>query len=789
MIFKNLARRKGRTILTVVGIGVGAAAIVALGAVAEGMRAGYTEMAQGSRADLILTQAGALDVTMGSVDETVAGQLRAWPEVADVDGMLIGNVQAEESAYFFLFGYDPQGFAIAHFRIVEGQALRDVRGLRGKPLILGREAAESQHKAVGDTFHVTGGVFRIVGIYETGDAFEESGAVIPLQEAQNLLLQPHRVSLLYVRLRDPAGEARLRARVERSLPDLALSTTSEFANRQQMISLVEGIAWGVAALAVLVGGVGMTNTLFMSVLERTREIGLLRATGWRRGQVLRLILGESLALSWLGGLAGIGLGIVAALLVSGSLSYVGALGVRFSPGLFARALGTVVVLGLVGGAYPAWWASRLLPLEALQYEGGTASRTRGQGRGIRRFLASLGMTAPWSPIRNPHPRVLTGAIRTPVYSRAQSAIRNLPSSLRSLWRRRTRTALTLLGTGVGIAAIVALGGITRGMLAMFTAMLTGSQADLMAIQADTSDAYYSVIDERVGARIAARPDVESVAGMIYVVAGTEKMPLLMGFGYHPREFGIRRFRIVAGQPLAARRQVIVGRQAAQKMGLEVGDTLRLLESNFRVVGFYETGVPYEDNGVVIGLQEGQALSGKPHQVMIYLIKVRDPRQAAGIQDELKVAFPDLDVSLASNVAESMPEMQRMDQYVGAISLLAVFVGGVGMLNTMLMSVLERTREIGVLRALGWRQRRVLGMVLREALLLGVVGGACGILLGVGLAWIASQIPGSAGAIDPHYEVDLFVRALVVASVTGAIGGLYPAWRATRMRPVEALRYE
>jgi len=73
--------------------------------------------------------------------------------------------------------------------------------------------------------------------------------------------------------------------------------------------------------------------------------------------------------------------------------------------------------------------------------------------------------------------------------------------------------------------------------------------------------------------------------------------------------------------------------------------------------------------------------------------------------------------------------------------------------------------------------------------LGLVGGACGILLGVGLAWAASQIPGSAGAIDPHYEVGLFVRALVVASVTGAIGGLYPAWRATRMRPVEALRYE
>jgi len=765
LIFKNLFRRKGRTILTVVGIGIGAAAIVALGAVAAGMRAGYTEMAQGSKADLILTQAGALDVTMGNVDETVANQLRAWPEVADVDGMLIGNVKAEESLYFFLFGYDPQGFAVTHFRIVEGQALGDARGVRGKPLILGREAAENLNKSVGDTFRVTGGAFRVVGIYETGDAFEESGAVIPLREAQNLLLQPHRVSLLYVRLRDPQGEAQLRARVERSLTDMTLSTTSEFANRQQMITLIEGFAWGVAALAVLVGGVGMANTLFMSVFERTREIGLLRALGWRRGQVLSLILGESLALSLLGGLVGIGLGVAAALLLRGSLAYIGALGVRFSPALFARALGTVGVLGLVGGAYPAWWASRLLPLEALQYEGGVAGRRKARSR-------------------KQEARGTQHATRN-----TQHATRQVPPLIRHLWQRRTRTALTILGISVGIAAIVALGGIARGMLTMFTAMITGSQADLLAVQADSSDAYYSVIDERVSARIAARPDVEAVSGMIYIIAGTEKMPLLMGFGYHPREFGIRRFRIVAGEPLAARRQAIVGRQAAKQMELEVGDTLRMLESNFRVVGIYESGVPYEDNGVIIGLQEGQALSGKPHQVMVVLIKLHDPRQAARMQDELAAAYPDLDFSLASNVAESMPDLQRMDQYVSTISLLAVFVGGVGMLNTMLMSVLERTREIGVFRALGWRRRRVLGMILREALLLGVVGGICGVLLGVGLAWIASQIPGTAGAIDPHYDAGLFAQALAVALVTGVLGGLYPAWRATRMRPVEALRYE
>ncbi len=747
MILKNLFRRKGRTILTLVGISIGVAAIVALGAMAEGMRAGYTAMARGSQADLVLTQKGAMDITLGGVEETVAEQLRAWPEVADADGMLMGNVQAEASPYFFIFGYDPGGFAIAHFRIIEGQGLTEARGVRGKPLILGRGAAQSMGKKVGDTLRVTGGTFRVVGIYETGDAFEEGGAVIPLKEAQALLLQPHRVSLLYIRLRDPADEPRLRARVERHLSDLTLSTTSEFADRQQVVEIMEGFALSIAGLAVVIGGVGMTNTLFMSVFERTREIGLLRAVGWRRGRVLRLILGESLVLSALGGLTGIALGTLAVFSLRGSLGFLGTLGAGFSPELFVRALVTVGVLGVVGGAYPAWWASRLVPLEALRYEGGAADR------GADKRIAWAGM------------------------------------AIRNILRRRTRTALTALGVSIAIAAIVALGGITQGMADSLTSVLTGSQAELMAIEADVSDTSYSAIDERIGARIAALPDVEAVSGVVFTAISTEDVPMLLVFGYHPREFAIRRLRIVEGEPLTARRQALVGRQATENLGLEVGDTLRLLESRFRVVGIFETGVGYEESGVVIGLREAQALAGKPHQVTWYLIKLRAPERAEEIRDELNGRFPEIAVSLTSEFIEDMPDMRTNQEMIGQISFLAMFIGGVGMLNTMLMSVLERTREIGVLRALGWRRRQVLGMILREALALGVLGGICGLLLGMGLAWGTLQIPVIKGMLSPRYTPQLLVQALLVAVVTGALGGLYPAWRATQMRPVEALRYE
>ncbi len=747
MIFKNLFRRKGRTILILLGVVIGVAAIIALGAMADGLRAGYTSMARGSQADLVLSQTGAMDITMGGVEEAAAERVLAWPEVADVTGMLVSNVQAEDSPYFYIFGYDPQGFAIEHFKIVAGQNLGEARGTRGKPALLGRAAAKSFDKDVGDALHVTGGVFRIVGIYETGDGFEDGGAVISLQDAQTILLQPRRASLFYIRLRDPEGEARLRARVERYFPDLTLSTTSEFVNQQQMIEIMQGFAWVISGLAVIIGGVGMTNTLFMSVFERTREIGLLRAVGWRRGQVLRLILGESLALSFLGGLVGIGLGVASVFSLGGSLGFLSVMGVQFSPELFARAMGTVAVLGLVGGLYPAHWASRLLPLEALSYEGGSGSGAR-------------------------VPRFFPGGL-----------------TVRNLWRRRTRTALTTLGIGVGIAAIVALGGLSAGFIESFNALAMGGDADLAAIEADVSDMGYSTIDERVGARIAMLPDVEGVSGIGFAFEMSEEIPMLFIMGYHPRQFAIRHFKIVEGEMLTTHRQVIVGRKTAEALDVEVGETLHLLDSGFRVVGIYETGVGFEDSGAVVSLRDAQKLAGRPHQVTMYVIKLRDPERAEAVQAILNADFPEVDVALTSEFAETLPDLKNMAMMVEQISFLAVLIGGVGMLNTMLMSVLERTREIGVLRALGWRRRQVIGMILQEALALGVVGGVGGIVAGVGMAWGLTLIPLIGGMLAPIYSPELFAQALAVALTTGVLGGIYPAWRATRMRPVEALRYE
>jgi ABC-type antimicrobial peptide transport system permease subunit len=297
---------------------------------------------------------------------------------------------------------------------------------------------------------------------------------------------------------------------------------------------------------------------------------------------------------------------------------------------------------------------------------------------------------------------------------------------------------------------------------------------------------FSAIDERVAKRIAALPEVKSVTGIVFGFSSGKNMPLLFVQGYQPNSDGIRHFRIVEGEPLSGTREALLGRTAADAMAMGIGESVNVFGSRFRVVGIYETGVAFEDSAMVISLREAQALFGGPRKVGFLGIALRDPRQVDSVLKELEERFPEISVSKTAEFADSLPDLQTMSAMIGAISFLAVLVGGIGMMNTVFMSVFERTREIGVLRALGWRKRRVLGMIMKESLLISAVGGVVGLLLGMGLG---NLFPLLLAYLEPFFSGELMVRALVLALVLGSIAGLYPAWWASRLDPLEALRYE
>jgi ABC-type antimicrobial peptide transport system permease subunit len=366
MIRKNLLRRKARTLLTVLGISIGVTAMILLGSLADGLDVGYTDMLTGSQADLVLSQPQSFDVGYSSVEAEAGEALAAMPEVQEVAGFLQGYTQAEGIPFFIVFAHTPGSFALDRYQLIEGQDLHSAGsgGSRGTPVMLGKAAAEALDKSVGDALRITGATYRIVGIYETGDALEDSGALMDLAEAQSLLGKPRQLSLFYIRLKNPQLADRLTERVDRLWPDLELSGASEFADRQLLVDVMDAYVWVIGGLAIVIGGVGMMNSQLMAVVERTREIGLLRAVGWSSRRVLLMILGESLTVGLLGGVLGITAAMLTLFLIREWALFFGAV---VQAGLILEALSVALVLGMLGGAYPAWRASRLPPVEARRY--------------------------------------------------------------------------------------------------------------------------------------------------------------------------------------------------------------------------------------------------------------------------------------------------------------------------------------------------------------------------------------------------------------------------------------
>jgi putative ABC transport system permease protein len=260
-------------------------------------------------------------------------------------------------------------------------------------------------------------------------------------------------------------------------------------------------------------------------------------------------------------------------------------------------------------------------------------------------------------------------------------------------------------------------------------------------------------------------------------------------GYAPNEFAIQRFNVIAGQRLNSNHQIMIGVTIAEATNKQVGDTMDISGQRFKIVGIFENGVGWEDMSGVISLRDAQAFAGRPRKVTMLMVDVVDPRQTPALVEEINARFPEVHAAASGEFVEQMPDMQNADGMLNGISILAIVVGGVGVLNTMLMSILERTREIGVLRALGWRRRSILSLILREALILGLLGGAASVMIAFVLTFTIQLIPIFGEAIQPQWTLMVFLRAILIAVLLGLFGGLLPAYRATRLQPVEALRYE
>ena len=371
-IVKNLRRRWFRSLLTLIGVAVAVGAVIALVGIADNYRRSTIDRYAGRNVDLVVSKAGIAERLTSSLDENLAGDIAKIEGVRDVDPVLMDIVSIEMGGEFqpiALAGWKPGGFMFEAAKLEDGRA---IESSDTPEVMLGAIIARNMGKKAGDTLDIVDGeTFNVVGVFQSFSLAENSMLVVSLAQLQRLMDRGGQATNFNVRTLTPGDEAQLesiRAAIEKLPGGLSAKKTQEFVATDMQIRMIDAMAWLTSTIALVIGTVGVLNTMVMSVYERTQEIGILRAIGWRKPRVIRMILAESLTLSVLGAVAGALAAAFFAVAISRLPAGGGVVTGDISPVVFAQGFLMAIVVGLIGGAYPAFRGAQLLPTEALRHD-------------------------------------------------------------------------------------------------------------------------------------------------------------------------------------------------------------------------------------------------------------------------------------------------------------------------------------------------------------------------------------------------------------------------------------
>ena len=362
---------------------------------------------------------------------------------------------------------------------------------------------------------------------------------------------------------------------------------------------------------------------------------------------------------------------------------------------------------------------------------------------------------------------------------------------RGLIRRPVRTGLTILGISIGIAAVVALVGISRGFSKSWETGMKARGTDVVVSNMGSS-LIPKPFDISVRDRIAHLPHVEATCGILVDLMGVENAQMIMVSAREWGGFSWNNLKLISGRMPrdAAEPAVVLGRTAADMLKKKVGDKVQIETEELSVVGIVDGNAWVENGSIILALPIFQQIAGNQGKINVIDIHVTpstSAKEVARLCEEINRLVPEgRAVAAGDNITKS--EAYRIVQAMSwGTSLLAVLVGVFGVMNTMLMAVFERTQEICVLLALGWRRGRIIRMVLWESALLGLLGGVAGVLIGAfGLA-VLGTTPAIRGLLEPDLSISLLAVSVAIAVAVGVVSGLYPAWRSSRLIPSRGLQ--
>ncbi len=376
---------------------------------------------------------------------------------------------------------------------------------------------------------------------------------------------------------------------------------------------------------------------------------------------------------------------------------------------------------------------------------------------------------------------------------------------KNLFRRPMRSSLTLVALITAIASVVSLLGIAKGFTRSFGEIYAAHSIDIVVSRQGSADRLSSSVDQNFEQRIEEVPGIDRAAAVLLesmsleeeAIYGIPTMGVARG-SWYLKDYEYVQRNDLSGSQIDATvdvfgsevRSLLLGTHLADRLNALPGTQLNLLGEEYVVAAIFKSPASWENGAMILPIENLQTLTDRDGQATYINVVLTRPLSAGQTASALE-RIQELDAKLLPMATSDFVETDTRMQLAGAMawmtSAIALMLGAVGTLNTMLMSVMERTKEIGILRAIGWPKIRIVRMILLESCGLSLAACVLGTLLASILTWALSQAPLVKGLIVPSIDLQVILQGFVLAMGIGLLGAVLPAWRAARMLPTEAFR--
>jgi putative ABC transport system permease protein len=364
-------------------------------------------------------------------------------------------------------------------------------------------------------------------------------------------------------------------------------------------------------------------------------------------------------------------------------------------------------------------------------------------------------------------------------------------ALRNLRRRSARTIIVSVSVGLAVASALSLVALADSIKRSVGEGADERGADLTVLSRNASDIFSGFIPEDMKDKLSVIHGVQAVTGELILHAPVDHDQQKVLTGWAGESFFWNRMPIGSGHLPGPHehRVVVLGSGAAEGLHKDIGDTLDILDVRFTIIGIANYQSALNRSMIYMPLPELQDIAFRQKQVTMFEIKLQ-PAVASAEVEAIKAEVGRIDSLLATPTDQLLQHDRNllvMKAVSRSVSLIALTMGALSVLNALLMAVQERTREIGIMTAIGWSRARTVASVLCEGVLIGVAGCCVGIPLSYAISLLFEYLPTIGDILSFHPSLSMILPTLLASIALCAAGSLYPAWRAASMSPAEALR--